>query len=186
MTTSAICFDPAVAGRRAGAVAFTLVELSIAVFILLVLMAAAVPSFVRSFNTSVVSAAARSLATTCQFARHQAVVYRKPTVLHLDLDKQLYWITQAADTNSPGSDAAGSDADAQITLHTTQLSPRVTLASAQLGDEPLQQQGQMDVIFHPNGTCDALTVVFRGKERGSSIGLTVDPITTSATAYSVQ
>jgi prepilin-type N-terminal cleavage/methylation domain-containing protein len=178
MTTSAICFDRR---RQAGVEAFTLIELSVAVFILLVLMAAAVPSFVRSFNASAVSAAARSLATSCQFARQEAVVYRKPTVLHLDLDKQLYWITQAADTNSPGSDA-----DAQITLHTTQLSPRVTLASAQLGDEPLQQQGQMDVIFHPNGTCDALTVVFRGKERGSSIGLTVDPITTSATAYSVQ
>ena len=178
MTTSAICFDRR---WRAGAAAFTLVELSVAVFILLVLMAVAVPSFVRSFNTSVVSAAARSLATTCQFARHQAVVYRKPTVLHLDLDKQLYWITQAAPTNSPSGDA-----DADVTLRTTELSPRVTLISAQLGDEPLQQQGQVDMTFHPNGTCDALTVVFSGQERGNFLGLTVDPITASATAYPVQ
>jgi Tfp pilus assembly protein FimT len=178
MTTSAICFDPAVAGRRAGAVAFTLVELSIAVFILLVLMAAAVPSFVRSFNTSVVSAAARSLATTCQFARHQAVVYRKPTVLQLDLDKRIYWITQPATTNG--------DAEADITLSVTELSPRVTLVSAQLGDEPVQQQGQVEMIFHINGTCDPLTVVFGGQERGSFIGLTIDPITAGATAYPVQ
>jgi Tfp pilus assembly protein FimT len=175
MTTSAICFDRR---QRAGAAAFTLVELSVAVFILLVLLAAAVPSFVRSFNASVVSAAARSLATTCQFARHQAVVYRKPTVLHLDLDKRVYWISQAAPTNS--------DADAEVTLRITELSPRVMLVSAQLGDEPLQQQGQVDMTFHPNGTCDALTVVFRGQERGSFLGLTVDPITASATAYPVQ
>jgi len=174
MTIPAIRFDR----RQRNGVAFTLIELSVAVFILVVLLAAAAPSFVRSFNTSVVSAAARSLATTCQFARHQAVAYREPTVLHLDLDKRLYWITQTAPTNS--------NADTDITLHITELSPRVTLVSAQLGDEPPQQGGQVDVTFHPNGTCDALTVVFRGQERGSFLGLTVDPITASATAYPVQ
>ncbi len=156
----------------------TLVELSVAVFILLVLLAAATPSFVRSYNSSLVDAAARSLATTCQFARHQAVVYRKPAVLHIDLDKQLYWVTQAEQINS--------DSDAAITLRTTALSPRVTLISAQVGEEPAEQQGQMDMIFRPNGTCDALTVVFRGQERGSFLGLSVDPITAAATAYPVK
>jgi Tfp pilus assembly protein FimT len=163
-----------------------LVELGLAVFILLVMMAVAVPSFVRSFNSSVVSAAARSLATTCQFARHQAVEHQKPAVLHLDMDKRLYWITQVAPTNSPGGEAAGSDAGAEVTLRITELSPRVTLVSAQLGDDPPQQQGQVDMTFRPNGTCDPLTVVFRGQERGSFLGLTVDPITASATAYPVQ
>ena len=172
MTISAICFDRR---QRAGAAAFSLIELSVSIFVMLVLLSAAVPSFVRSYNASVVSATARSLATTCQFARHQAVVYRKPTMLHLDLDKQLYWITQAAPTNS--------DADAGITLRTTELSPRVAMITAQLGDEPPEQQGQVDVTFYPNGTCDALTVVFRGQERGNFLGLTLDPITASATAY---
>jgi prepilin-type N-terminal cleavage/methylation domain-containing protein len=172
MTTSATGNDPA---RRGG---FTLVELSVAVFILLILMASAAPSFVRSYNASLVSATARSLATTCQFARHQAVVYRKPAVLHLDLDKQLYWVTQAAPTNS-GSDA-------EVMLRITELLPRVSLISAQLGDEPADQQGLVEVTFHPNGTCDALTVVFRGQERGSYLALTVDPVTASATAHPVQ
>ena len=111
-------------------------------------------------------------------ARQEAVVYRKPAVLHIDLDKQLYWVTQAEQINS--------DSDAAITLRTTALSPRVTLISAQVGEEPAEQQGQMDMTFRPNGTCDALTVVFRGQERGSFLGLTVDPITASATAYPVQ
>ena len=177
MTISVICFDPAVAGRRVGAAGFSLIELGMAVFVLLVFMAVAAPSFVRSYNASLVSAAARSLGTTCQYARYQAVSYQKPAVLHLDMNKQLYWITQAASSNN--------DANAELTLRTTELSPRVAMVTAQLGDEPPVEQGQdeVNVTFYPNGTCDALTVVFRGQERGSFLGLTLDPVTATTTAY---
>ena len=49
--------------------AFTLIELSIAVFIMAMIVAVAMPQFVRSYNSQLLNETARTFATTCQLAR---------------------------------------------------------------------------------------------------------------------
>ena len=152
---------------RAG---FTLIELSIAVFIIAIMMAVSVPSFIRSYNTSLLNAMGRTLVTTCQFARLSAVLHQQKATLHVDIDKQMIWLTQPAATTE------GAESQDQV-LQTITISPRIGLVSAQIADQPIQQKEQVDAVFYPNGTCDALTVTFRGAEKGIGVAVVVDPVT---------
>lgn len=157
---------------------FTLIELSIAVFIIAMVMAVALPSFVRSYNTALLSEAARTFSTTCQLARIQAVTQQRPATLHVDLDRQMFWVTQIMKTEE---DSAGSEQ----TLKVYELPKRVTLASAERIDGPSRKDKLVDATFYPNGTCDSITVVFRNGERGA-IAATIDPITATAAPYTVK
>ena len=125
--------------------AFTLIELSIAVFIVATLLAVTAPYFVRSYNTAIVGSTARMFATTCQFARSQAVLRQKPALLEIDMDRQMFWVAQVL-TNDAGEEVA------QV-LKSTQMPVRVRLFSAQRVDEPIATSGRVEVKFYPNGTC---------------------------------
>jgi prepilin-type N-terminal cleavage/methylation domain-containing protein len=161
--------------RRHG---FTLIELSIAVFILAMIVAVAVPQFVRSYNNQLLSETARTFATTCQLARVQAVTQQAKSTLHIDLDRQLFWVTQPIKTE----DGASSE---DQTLKVFELPKRVSMASADRADGMQAHEKLVDVTFYPNGTCDSVTVVFRGGERGGLLA-TVDPITCQAIPYAVK
>ena len=159
--------------RRAG---FTLIELSIAVFIMALLLAISAPSFVRSYNTALLNETARTFTTTCLLARVQAIVQQHNATLHIDLERQVFWVTQPV-KNEDGESS-------EQTLKVCQLSKKVTLVSAERADEA--KQGKIiDVVFYPNGTCDPVTVVFRGSERGA-LAASLDPITCQAVPYAVK
>jgi len=161
-----------------GSSAFTLIELSIVIFIMAMLVALSAPALVRSFNSAALDEAARAFATTCQLARLQAVTRQANAVLHVDVDRQTFWLTQTLAT----PEEAGRD----LTLKTYRLSPRVTLVSAERVDGPTRSSEKYaEAQFYPNGTCDALTVVFRGNER-NALAENLDPVTCKATAVVVK
>jgi type II secretion system protein H len=166
-TTSAITSDRR---WRAG---FTLIELSIVVFIMAMILAICIPSFVRSYNSAILRETAQTFATTCQYARIQAVTQQKKAVLHVDLDRQMFWVTQ------PGR-SADSDATEEQTLKTHELSKRVWLYSAERLDDTEGGQREVQITFYPNGTCDPVSIVLRGVEKGDAIQVTIDPVTTRA------
>lgn len=150
---------------------FTLIEVSIAVFILAMLMAVSIPTFVRSYNSAVLSETSRSFATLCQYARIQAVREQRPAFLHLDLDRQVIWLTQWG---------AGSGEEATpVTIKAHEINPRVTLVAAERADAAGQAEKLVVLTFYPNGTCDAATVIFRGTDR-SALAAMLDPITCKA------
>ncbi len=166
MTTSATGSRP---GRRAG---FSLIELSIALFILAILMAVSLPNFIRSYNGAVLNAAGREVITTCEFAKLNAVLHQKNVAFYIDMDKRTIALTQFTGTNTTDDGDSSS-----VTLKTVEISPRIGVASVQIGDQPAEQRGQVEVTFYPNGTCDAFTVTFRGAEKGSGLAIMVDPVT---------
>jgi prepilin-type N-terminal cleavage/methylation domain-containing protein len=172
MTTSAT------GNERPARAAFTLIELSIAIFIIALMMAITVPAFVRSYNTAVLNETVRSFATSCQYARIEAVTRQHNVTLHIDIDRQMFWISQPASTDEPGGEGQ--------TLKTFEMSPRVALVSAERTDQPARQERQVQVDFYPNGTCDPVTVVFRGSEAKSGLAATVDPITARTVNYPVR
>jgi prepilin-type N-terminal cleavage/methylation domain-containing protein len=161
--------------RRNG---FTLIELSIAVFIMAMIVAVAVPQFVRSYNNQLLSETARTFATTCQLARVQAVIQQTKATLHIDLDRQMFWVTQPLKTED------GSTGEDQ-TLKVFELPKRVMIASAARVDGAQPHDKLVDVTFYPNGTCDSVMVLFRGGERGGLLA-TLDPITCQAIPYAVK
>jgi type II secretion system protein H len=159
--------------RRAG---FTLIELSIAVFIMALLLALSAPAFVRSYNSALLSETARSFSTTCQLARVQAITQQQNATLHIDLERQVFWVTQPL-KNEDGETT-------EQTLKVFQLSQRVSVVSAERADSAKQEK-LVDVVFYPNGTCDPVTVVFRGVDPGALAAM-VDPITCQAALYPVK
>lgn len=151
--------------RRAG---FTLVELTIAVFMLGTVLAIATPYFVRSYNAAQLSSTARSLTTACQLARLQAVLRQRPAELHLDFARQNAWVQQAL--------PSATDVDRVTVLHTVALSDRVALVSAQLADEPARKEGEVVIRFYPSGTSDAATVVVQRADGREALAVMVDPV----------
>ena len=160
-----------------GSNAFTLIELSIVVLIVAMVMTISAPAFVRSYNSAVLGETARAFTTTCQLARLQAVTRQANAVLHVDLDRQAFWLTQVVKTEG--------EATGDVTIKTYRLSPRVVLVSAERADGDGKSEKSVEVHFYPNGTCDALTVVFRGSER-TALAANLDPVTCKAYAYAVK
>jgi len=156
---------------RTGRGGFTIIELSIAVFIIAIIIAVTIPSFVRSYNAELLNATGRTVATSCEFAKLNAVLHQRNVAVYVDMDKQTIWLMQFAG----GSDT--NDVSSSQILKTIEVSPRISLFSAQAGDQQPQQKGQVEATFYPNGTCDAFAVTFRGAERGSGLEIIVDPVT---------
>ena len=150
--------------------AFTIIELSIAVFIIAIIIAVTIPTFVRSYNSELLNATGRTVATSCEFAKLNAVLHQQKVALSIDMDRQTISLTQV--TKAEGD----AEPEPQV-LKTIDISPRIALASAQLGELLPQQKGQVEATFYPNGTCDAFAVTLRGVEKGSGLEIIVDPVT---------
>ena len=163
--------------RRICRSGFTLIELSIVVFILAVMMAISVPAFVRSYNSSLLNEAVRSFITSTQYARIEAVTHQQTAMLHIDLDRQMFWVSQMMRSEDGSAE--------EQTVKVVELPRRISIFSAQRGEDPSPEK-QVAVEFYPNGTCQSVTVVFRGTERGNSIATEIDPLTTRATTYPVK
>ena len=166
MTTSAT------GNRRTRRAGFTLIELSIVLFILAVIMAVSLHSFIRSYNAAILNATGRTVITSCQFAKLNAVLRQQKVAFYIDMDNRKISLRQFTGTNAPDSDESSI-----LDLKTIEISPRIGIASVQIGDQPAEQKGQVEATFYPNGTCDAFTVTFRGAEKGSGLAIMVDPVT---------
>ena len=169
---------------KRSATGFTLIELSIAMFIIAIIMAVSVPSFIRSYNSSLLDAMGRTVITACELARLNAVLHQRKVVFHVDLDKQMIWLTQPVATGAAGT-TGSVDAQDQ-SLKTIEVPPRIGLVSAQIADQPPDQKGEVDAVFYPNGTCDGFTITFRGAEKGSGLAIVVDPVTSRGVPWSVK
>jgi prepilin-type N-terminal cleavage/methylation domain-containing protein len=151
---------------------FTLIELSIAVFIIAIIIAVVAPNFVRSYNSSVLNATGRMIATSCEFAKLNAVLHRQPVGYWIDMDRQTIWLMQ----NTTKGAEDGSANEAQV-LKSIPIPSRIWLSSAQLGELMPESKGRIEATFYPNGTCDAFAVTLHGVEKGSGLEVIVDPVT---------
>lgn len=180
VTTHDACREQA-RGYKGATGAFTLIELSVVVFIIALMVAISVPGFVRSYNGMQLDEAARAFATTCQYARIQAVSRQRPATLHISVEQQSFWLSQLW--------VEGDAEPQEIVLKRVVLPARAALV--RLDRDAAEAVGTNDadaasIQFLPNGTCEGGTVVFRGSEKGQGLAATVDPITGKATVYAIK
>jgi Tfp pilus assembly protein FimT len=147
-------------------------------FIVAMVVAVALPSFVRAYNSAVLSETARTFATTCLLARVQAVSQQQPATLHIDVDRQMFWVTQPIKTSDE-------PAGGEQTIKVVEIPKRISLVSVERADGSARQEKLVEATFYPNGTCDSVTVVFRGSER-TGLTATLDPMTCQANPYPVK
>jgi prepilin-type N-terminal cleavage/methylation domain-containing protein len=151
---------------------FTLIELSIAVFIIAIIIAVVAPNFVRSYNGAVLNATGRTIATSCEFAKLNAVLHQQKVGYWIDMDHQTISLMQ----NTTNGVEDGTSSEAQV-LKTILMPSRIWLWSAQLGELMPESKGQVEATFYPNGTCDAFAVTLHGVEKGNGLEVIVDPVT---------
>ena len=156
--------------------AFTLVELTIVVFIMAVMTAVAVPYFARYYNDSKLTSAARTFVTTCQLARLEAVTKQCEAHVQVDLDRQTYCVMLSRSTNE----------ESVLASETFEVPDNIRVISVQVGEDPAQHDGQAIGQFYPNGTCAGVTAEFRSGEKKPGIAVWVDPVTSRATTYGVK
>jgi Tfp pilus assembly protein FimT len=158
--------------------AFTLIELSVVVFILMIITALSLPAFARAYRSSLLGSAGRSLATMSQLARLEAVLNQQMVTLHIDVGENKFWVAR--------QDTSDGAADDFMVVKLIKIEPPVAIISAAVGDDQETTQGTVEVRFFPNGTCERATVILRGAEKGDGLDLELDPITTRAKVTAVK
>jgi Tfp pilus assembly protein FimT len=175
------------AARSHGAAwGFTLVELTIVVFILATMLAVAVPSFLRSYNSSQLNAAARAVVTMSQLARLQAAVHQRETTFHIDLDHDILQLTQTIRREAEDEDEDEGERELEVTHKIVELPHQVQLVAAERTGDPAQREGEVAIVFHVNGTCDGGTLWLQGMEKRDALAIVFDPVTARATPLEVK
>lgn len=144
-----------------------------------VLMALSIPYFVRSYNAMQLGSTARTFVTACDYARYNAVLRQRPVTMQIDLDRQLYILWQAVNTEASLSETPAN-------LRQIELPRQAALLSAQAGEEVARQRGIVEIKFYPNGTCDPATLVLQGTEKNDALAVVVDPVTARARPQAVR
>ncbi|MGH7408748.1 MAG: GspH/FimT family pseudopilin [Candidatus Methylomirabilales bacterium] len=166
--------------RAAG---FTLLELIVVLFILILVAALVAPIFTRSFGQLRLKAATRDLATLCRFARTQAITHQAVLEVVLDRRTNSYWlrgpewvvsrlggIEQVATAEDP-------EQPWQVRMRQARVRPLpvgVTLKSVILDLGALREDERGTIVFFPQGSSTG-GEVWVSDEKGRGYRIVIDP-----------
>jgi len=144
---------------------FTLIELIVVLVILGVLTIFSIPYFGGYANRTKLDSACREWVATINYARSQAVTQGVNYRLTCNLDQQNYRLTyESSSTGTAGEYIAPSDLWGQ----TIALDSSLRLVSIQLDQNPIQESGEVIIIFTPRGTSNDVTVTFQNSDQNAS------------------
>jgi len=133
---------------------FTLIELTFVVLLLTILAVLILPSFSGLYERARIDSTAQHFTALINYARHQAVLHRKTSMLNIDLDRRQFSLSGEKDFLLEGG---------------------VRILSLEI-PRGLQRAGKGFIAFFPNGTCEEAEVIFQ--DRGArTIKLTLNPLT---------
>ncbi len=162
---------------------FSLLELTVVIFILILAGALVAPGFSRSFGQLRLKAATRDLAALFRFARTQAVASQGVLEVVLDRHTNTYWL-QGPDwiIGRPGrSDQGAAEQNLEqprqaqpVQARMRPLPAGVTLKSVVLDTGPIREDERGSIAFYPQGSSTGGEVVV-SDEKGRGYKIVVDP-----------
>lgn len=169
--------DNTVRGERG----FSLLELTVVLFILTLAIALIAPTFSRSFGQVRLKASARDIAALCRFARAQAIAYQDVLEVVFDRQTNSYWL-RGADRiigRLGGVDQASTVEDSDQSVQMRQARIRVlpsgvSLKSVLLATGPLQSDERGVIAFFPYGSSTGGEIDL-SDEKGRVYRIVVDP-----------
>ncbi len=166
--------------RKAG---FTLLELTVVLFILTLAVALIAPSLGRPFGQLRLQAASKDLAALCRFARTQAISQQGVVEVVLDRQTNAYWlrgpewlisrlsgIEHVNTAENPEQPWEARWRQARVRA----LPSGVTLKSVVLNTGPLREDERGAMAFFPNGSSTG-GEVWLSNEKGRGYRIVVDP-----------
>lgn len=162
---------------------FTLLELTVVLFILMLATALVAPAFSRSFGQAQLKAATRDIVTLCRFARTQAIANQDILEVVLDRQTNRYWLRGpdwiVGRLSSIDRVEAVEDPEqpwqAQIRqARVRSLPPGVSLKSVVLATGPLLPDERGVIAFFPQGSSTGGSIDL-SDEKGRSYRIIVDP-----------
>lgn len=156
---------------------FTLLELTVVLFIIGLLIAAVAPRFGDITGTRL-NASARHLATMVRYLSGEAALRNRAYRLNYDLDKQVYWVT----TLIPTQDSAEFKLDASPLARPVQLPPAITFADVQTPGVGRVSTGQVSTYFHPQGYTDP-TIIHLRDQHSRAVTVLIPSLTGEAQVY---
>ena len=162
---------------------FSLLELTVVVFILILATALVAPGFSRSFGQLRLKAATRDIAALFRFARAQAVTSQGVLEVVLDRHTNSYWLQGpnwiidglSGSNQAPGGGSPEKAWEAQISqVRVRPLPTGVILKSVVLETGPLREDERGSIAFYPQGSSTGGEVVV-SDEKGRGYKIVVDP-----------
>ncbi len=162
---------------------FSLLELTVVIFILILAGALVAPGFSRSFGQLRLKAATRDLAALFRFARTQAVSSQGVLEVVLDRHTNTYWL-QGPDwiigrpsRSDQGAAEQNLEQPRQAQMTQARMRPLpagVTLKSVVLDTGPIREDERGSIAFYPQGSSTGGEVVV-SDEKGRGYKIVVDP-----------
>ena len=156
---------------------FTLLELTVVLFIIGLLVTIAIPHLGNTSNARL-DATAHRLAATVRYLSGEAALRNRPYRLNYDLDKHIYWITTLVTTQ----DHAEFRNDLSPLSRPVQLPPSITFADIQTSGVGRISTGRLSTHFQPQGYADP-TVIHLRNQQSRTITVLIPALTGEARIY---
>lgn len=164
-----------------GASGFTLLELTVVLFILTLATVLVAPAFSRSFGQVQIKASARDIAALCRFARTQAITNQDVLEVVLDRQTNRYWLRGpdwiVGRLSGIDQVATVEDPEQQVQMRQARvrsLPPGVSLKSVFLATGPLRSDERGGIAFFPQGSSTGGSIDL-SDEKGRVYRIVVDP-----------
>jgi prepilin-type N-terminal cleavage/methylation domain-containing protein len=146
---------------------FTLIEIMLVVGILAIVMTMGLPAIYRMHQKEGLRQAVSDIVEVCSNARAQAILRGVTVELRIrpqegTLDVSGAASQRSAESMEPGSTAAFAPAPRSgLSAH---ISDRLIIEMVDVNFIEYKDEEEARVRFHPNGTCDELTIVLRSEK----------------------
>ena len=156
---------------------FTLLELTVVLFIVGLLLVIVVPHL-GDVGGARLEATAKRLAAVVRYLSGEAALQNRPYRLNYDLDKHTYWITVL----TPTADGAEFQEDESLLSRPVQLPQAITFADVQAPGIGRVSTGHVYTHFLPQGYTDP-TLIHLRDQRSHVMTVFIPPLTGEARVY---
>lgn len=166
--------------RKNRARGFTLIELTVVLFLMGIFVFAAVPNIQNFLFSSDLESAARSMKAVVRLVRSKSILTGRYTALCIDLDRNAYW-GEFDEPDAREKPFTGSGADKKL-MNPRQLPKGLRFVDAASIRLPKATSGQVRSIFNPKGVVEE-TVVHLADKRNRIMTIVINAFTGRFSIY---